>query len=380
MINCSLVIAGNALDSIVSVLSFSLPIHYLLLVPFELSDYIILSRSKSACLSISLSLSRECTLKKPKSDEGAKIRNELCNSWKAVSILIGVRPSVLWPGIVMDSKRYERSTRSNTESPPAPPSPPMYSTSYSTSHDNHKSRVSSRRSPSPSIDHHRSSRSSRNSSPLQERRKRRRSGSRSSPVRSHRRSRSSDKDRDRDRDRSRKYSRRDRSRSRSRGRSRSRDKRRSRSRNRSRDRHRYRESRRHHTNRAPSYESDALDEHGEGAGTVMHQTATVLPPPNAFKNDGSFMEMFKKMQEQMQPAAQKPTTSSVLEEKPVVPPPLMVGKRRGGRILKTGMVAKPKTEQTVEQPKDAWSLYMAEVKKYREVCCQEEDNTRPLVK
>lgn len=113
---------------------------------------------------------------------------------------------------------------------------------------------------------------------------------------------------------------------------------------------------------------------------VMHQTATVVPPPNAFKNDGSFMEMFKKMQEQMQPVAQKPTTSSVLEEKPVVPPPLMVGKRRGGRILKTGMVAKPKTEQTVEQPKDAWSLYMAEVKKYREVCCQEEDNTRPLVK
>lgn len=111
----------------------------------------------------------------------------------------------------------------------------------------------------------------------------------------------------------------------------------------------------------------------------MHQTAVVVPQPNAFKNDGSFMEMFKKMQEQMQPAVQKPTTS-VLEEKSVVPPPLMVGKRRGGRILKTGMVAKPKTEQTVEQPKDAWSLYMAEVKKYREVCCQEEDNTRPLVK
>lgn len=254
----------------------------------------------------------------------------------------------------------------------------MYSTGYTTTHDSHKSRVGTRRSPSPPTDHHRSSRSSRNDSPLQERRKRRRSGSRSSPVRSHRRSRSNDRDRDRDRERSRKYSRRDRSRSRSRGRSRSKDKRRSRSRNRSRDRHRYRESRRHHT-RATSYESDALEEHGEGAGTAMLQAAAVAPQPNAFKNDGSFMEMFKKMQEQMQPTTQKPSTS-VLEEKPVVPPPLMVGKRRGGRILKTGMVAKPKTEQTVEQPKDAWSLYMAEVKKYREVCCQEEDNTRPLVK
>lgn len=280
----------------------------------------------------------------------------------------------------MDSKRYERSGRSNTESPPAPPSPPIYSTGYSTSqHDGHKSRGSSRRTPSPP-DYHRSSRSSRNDSPPQERRRRRRSGSKSSPVRSHRRSRSCDKDRDRDRDRdrSRKYSRRDRSRSRSRGRSRSRDKRRSRSRNRSRDRHRYRESRRHHT-RAPSYESDALEDHNEGVNAMMHQTVAVVQQPNAFKNDGSFMEMFKKMQEQMQPAVQKPTTS-VLEEKSVVPPPLMVGKRRGGRILKTGMVAKPKAEQAVEQPKDAWSLYMAEVKKYREVCCQEEDNTRPLVK
>lgn len=270
----------------------------------------------------------------------------------------------------MDSKRHERSSKSNTDSPPAPPSPPMYSASYTT-YDGYKNRMSSRRSPSPSD--YRSSRTSRNDSP-QDRRRRRRSASKSPPSRSHRRSRSPDrdKDRDRDRDRSRKYSRRDRSRSRSRGRSRSRDRRRSRSRNRSKDRHRGRESRRYH--RAPSYESDIAEDNTET--TISHPV--VPPQSNAFKNDGSFMEMFKKMQEQMQPA-QKPMTS-VLEEKTVIPPPLMVGKRRGGRILKTGMVAKPKTEQTVEQPKDAWSLYMAEVKKYREVCCQEEDNTRPLVK
>ncbi|KAI4484512.1 hypothetical protein M0804_007078 [Polistes exclamans] len=269
----------------------------------------------------------------------------------------------------MDSKRHECSARSQTESPPTPPSPPLYSSSYPT-HDNYKSRTT-RRSPSPTD--YRGSKSSRNESPP-DRRRRKRSTSRTSPIRSHRRSRSSDrdKDRDRDRERSRKYSRRDRSRSRSRGRSRSRDRRRSRSRNRSRDRHRYRESRRHH--RAPSYESDAFEDHSD---TVVAQQQPP-PQPNAFKNDGSFMEMFKKMQEQMQPT-QQPTTS-VLEEKPVIPPPLMVGKRRGGRILKTGMVAKPKTEPTTEQPKDAWSLYMAEVKKYREVCCQEEDNTRPLVK
>ncbi|KAJ8664789.1 hypothetical protein QAD02_006451 [Eretmocerus hayati] len=107
------------------------------------------------------------------------------------------------------------------------------------------------------------------------------------------------------------------------------------------------------------------------------------PPvqPNAFKNDGSFMEMFKKMQQQQVQPDPSPSPSIILEEKPAPPPPLMVGKRRGGRILKTGMVAKQKvTEQQTDKPKDAWSLYMAEVKKYREVCCQEEDNTRPLVK
>ena len=288
----------------------------------------------------------------------------------------------------MDSKRYDHGTRSNSDSPPVPPSPPLFGSNVST-HDLAKSRSTCRRSQSPD---HRPSRSSRIDSP--ERRRRKRSSSRSSPVRTYRRSRSNDRERDRDRERLRKYSRRERSKSRSRGRSRSkgrsrsrggsrsrgnisrgrsrsRDRRRSRSRNKSRERQRFREIRKHRTS---SYESDAPEE----ALEVAPPPPVILPQPNAFKNDGSFMEMFKKMQEQMQPV-QKPTTS-ILEEKPVAPPPLMVGKRRGGRILKTGMVAKPKVEQTVEQPKDAWSLYMAEVKKYREVCCQEEDNTRPLVK
>ncbi|XP_008545032.1 arginine/serine-rich coiled-coil protein 2 isoform X1 [Microplitis demolitor] len=143
----------------------------------------------------------------------------------------------------------------------------------------------------------------------------------------------------------------------------------------------YRDSRSRHY-RTSSHESDYIpDIIDQQLGMPPTQiTQPVIPiQSNAFKNDGSFMEMFKKMQEKMQPSAEQSATS-VLEDKPVVPPPLMVGKRRGGRILKTGMVAKAKTEQVVEQPKDAWSLYMAEVKKYREVCCQEEDNTRPLVK
>lgn len=100
--------------------------------------------------------------------------------------------------------------------------------------------------------------------------------------------------------------------------------------------------------------------------------ATPLP----IKNDGSFLEMFKKMQEQ---------TKKVEEKKPEIKKPLFpfIGKRRGGRVLKTGLVKKAKAidEQTLDStPKDAWSLYMQEVKKYRETSCEEERKTRPLVK
>lgn len=62
--------------------------------------------------------------------------------------------------------------------------------------------------------------------------------------------------------------------------------------------------------------------------------------------------------------------------------PLFVGKRRGGRFLATGKVKKLKLEQEEEEapPKDAWSLYLAEVKKYKQTTCEEEGKTRPLVK
>lgn len=100
-----------------------------------------------------------------------------------------------------------------------------------------------------------------------------------------------------------------------------------------------------------------------------------LPIP--IKNDGSFLEMFKKMQEVTKKAeeAKKPEI-----KKPTLP---FIGKRRGGRVLKTGLVKKAKAidEQCVDNtPKDAWSLYMQEVKKYRETSCEEERKTRPLVK
>lgn len=102
------------------------------------------------------------------------------------------------------------------------------------------------------------------------------------------------------------------------------------------------------------------------------------PLPIPIKNDGSFLEMFKKMQEQTKKAEEAEKKPEI--KKPVLP---FIGKRRGGRVLKTGLVKKAKAidEQTVDNtPKDAWSLYMQEVKKYRETSCEEERKTRPLVK
>ncbi|XP_073798225.1 telomerase RNA component interacting RNase isoform X2 [Danio rerio] len=61
-----------------------------------------------------------------------------------------------------------------------------------------------------------------------------------------------------------------------------------------------------------------------------------------------------------------------------------VGKRRGGArlALKTGVVAKKqKQDSEAETGKgDAWTKYMAEVKKYKAHQCGDDDKTRPLVK
>ncbi|XP_019714122.1 telomerase RNA component interacting RNase [Hippocampus comes] len=102
---------------------------------------------------------------------------------------------------------------------------------------------------------------------------------------------------------------------------------------------------------------------------------------NAFANDGSFMEMFKKkMEEEMRKKAQ----GADGEQGHTKPPPVtsFVGKRRGGVFLKTGMVAKKQKQDTETTPgkSDAWSKYMAEVKKYKAHQCGDDDKTRPLVK
>ncbi|GAB0092248.1 hypothetical protein DMENIID0001_072380 [Sergentomyia squamirostris] len=154
--------------------------------------------------------------------------------------------------------------------------------------------------------------------------------------------------------------------------------------------------------------NDELLEDIEGNKEKIHQVmeerlrqhlaaqGKVYPPPKPepiqttmFANDGSFMEMFKKMQQEPIPGpsfsasastnvATTSTTGDVVKKTPV---PLF-GKRRGGKILKTGIVEKkkPVEEAPSTGPTDAWSLYMMEVKKYKNYSCDIDNNSRPLVK
>ncbi|XP_047212456.1 telomerase RNA component interacting RNase-like isoform X2 [Girardinichthys multiradiatus] len=112
---------------------------------------------------------------------------------------------------------------------------------------------------------------------------------------------------------------------------------------------------------------------------------------NVFANDGSFMEIFKKKMEEEKSKKEAqltggkaiaPEQGHTSVEKKAPPVTSFVGKRRGGVFLKTGVVAKKqKQDAEAEAGKsDAWSKYMAEVKKYKAHQCSDDDKTRPLVK
>ncbi|KAF2346490.1 hypothetical protein FHG87_022754 [Trinorchestia longiramus] len=157
-----------------------------------------------------------------------------------------------------------------------------------------------------------------------------------------------------------------------------------------------------------SRSSDSSDSESSCDGE-RNQTATSKPGSNVFKNDGSFLEMFKKMQDQKNQEQsessdickkekqedanddQSEKTSFSLGEQGSAQSSSSrkssflscVGKRRGGRVLPTGIVKKAKKSQQGEQegePNDAWSRYLNEVRKYREQSCEEEGKRRPLVK
>uniref|UniRef100_A0A9J8A765 Telomerase RNA component interacting RNase n=1 Tax=Cyprinus carpio carpio TaxID=630221 RepID=A0A9J8A765_CYPCA len=158
------------------------------------------------------------------------------------------------------------------------------------------------------------------------------------------------------------------------------------------------EKKQHKSNRHPhhhhqSSSSSSSSSSGESGGSSPAHGAPKAA--NAFANDGSFMELFKKKMEEEErrkretEEEEEKTKSSAAEgQAPQDQKPLgvssFVGKRRGGArlALKTGMVAKKqKLDSEVEAGKgDAWTKYMAEVKKYKAHQCGDDDKTRPLVK
>ncbi|XP_029014642.1 telomerase RNA component interacting RNase [Betta splendens] len=131
---------------------------------------------------------------------------------------------------------------------------------------------------------------------------------------------------------------------------------------------------------------------GSPSSSPAPATSSAPAPGNAFANDGSFMEMFKKkMEEEARRKTETQQTGGAARASEQgqasvdrKPPPVtsFVGKRRGGVFLKTGVVAKKQKQDSEREPgkSDAWTKYMAEVKKYKAHQCGDDDKTRPLVK
>ncbi|KAL7642932.1 UNVERIFIED_CONTAM: hypothetical protein RMT77_006221 [Armadillidium vulgare] len=170
-----------------------------------------------------------------------------------------------------------------------------------------------------------------------------------------------------------------------------------------------------------SSSSDFSDEESSNASEKYHPicnsnnsrpTATTFC--NTFKNDGSFLEMFKKMQEQNAKNensnapgnevtntgnSNSPTNSTdsnaltsssfTCGEKSNKTTRLVAKKRRAAKVLPTGLVKKqrkdgqPVEEETKKEQRknDPWSKYMDEVKKYKQQSCTDDKSSRtPLVK
>jgi hypothetical protein len=128
-----------------------------------------------------------------------------------------------------------------------------------------------------------------------------------------------------------------------------------------------------------------LKEHFAAQGKVYPPPKPEKPAVNAatgFANDGSFLEQFKRMQDeykqQMEDEKRRKAAEDRLKSLPL--------RRRGGKILKTGIVAKTTLnaadgQATSSAANDAWTLYQKEVQKYKSASsCDSEAPTRPLVK
>lgn len=128
---------------------------------------------------------------------------------------------------------------------------------------------------------------------------------------------------------------------------------------------------------------DLLKEHFAAQGKIYPPPKIEKPAINAatgFANDGSFMEQFKRMQDEykLQQEAEKKRKAAEVRLQS-----LPIRRRGGGKILKTGVVAKTKLNEDgseVPASADPWSMYLKEVQKYKSASCDSDSNTRPLVK
>ena len=138
-----------------------------------------------------------------------------------------------------------------------------------------------------------------------------------------------------------------------------------------------------------------------GAEQSRQESANGSGIVNVFQNDGSFLEMFKKMQNASQNEPSRTVTAAVVKpeevesnDKEVIqpspmpastsapPPPAFFGRRRYTKLLPVGKVKKLKTDDEEKKPAttDAWAKYLEEVKKYKETYCDSEAKNRSLVK
>lgn len=127
---------------------------------------------------------------------------------------------------------------------------------------------------------------------------------------------------------------------------------------------------------------DVLKAHFAAQGKIYPPPKVEKPAINAatgFANDGSFMEQFKKMQDDYKAQLEAEKKRKAAEERLKSLP---IRRRGGGKILKTGIVAKTKlNEDGSEVPAaDPWSSYLKEVQKYKNASCDSDAQTRPLVK
>lgn len=127
-----------------------------------------------------------------------------------------------------------------------------------------------------------------------------------------------------------------------------------------------------------SSSSSIISSSSSSSNTSNHSPVSLSPSSPPLKNTASISDAVKSEL----PNDKCPTTE--LEGKTTFNNKFPIfGKRRGGKVLPTGKVKKLKVEpkeEKIEEPKDAWSQYLAEVKKYKETTCEEEGKTRPLVK